>query len=265
MTVLRCPDTVAPETRSVSGGEFSVGRGPGVDWVLPDPERLLSKRHFAVAYRSGIWQLADTSTNGTFLNREIAPIGADDVRNLRDGDRVRLGAVRDRDTAGGGCRRAPGRGIGRQSVRRSVRHGSVRAAAAAAQCRSTNRTTAARASHRRRRNCRTTSIRWRRIRQRRRSTVRPRPTIRRSWRMRFVRRSPVGQVPLQRRRDTRRRSAAGRLGQGPAGGIGQPAARAAAASDPEGRRATRPPEPAPSPSAAAARAATTGCRRCRTA
>ena len=70
MTVLRCPDSVAPETRSVSGGEFSVGRGPGVDWVLPDPERLLSKRHFAVAFRGGIWQLADTSTNGTFLNRE---------------------------------------------------------------------------------------------------------------------------------------------------------------------------------------------------
>jgi type VI secretion system FHA domain protein len=92
MTVLRCPDTVAPETRSVSGGDFSVGRGPGVDWVLPDPERLLSKRHFAVAYRSGIWQLADTSTNGTFLNRDVAPIGAGDVRNLRDGDRVRLGA-----------------------------------------------------------------------------------------------------------------------------------------------------------------------------
>jgi type VI secretion system protein ImpI len=92
MTVLRCPDTVAPETRSVTGGDFSVGRGPGVDWVLPDPERLLSKRHFAVAYRSGIWQLADTSTNGTFLNRDVAPIGAGDVRNLRDGDRVRLGA-----------------------------------------------------------------------------------------------------------------------------------------------------------------------------
>jgi type VI secretion system FHA domain protein len=92
MTVLRCPDTVAPETRSVTGGDFSVGRGPGVDWVLPDPERLLSKRHFAVAYRSGIWQLPDTSTNGTFLNRDVAPIGAGDVRNLRDGDRVRLGA-----------------------------------------------------------------------------------------------------------------------------------------------------------------------------
>ena len=91
MTVLRCPDSVAPETRSVSGGDFSVGRGPGVDWILPDPERLLSKRHFAVAFRGGIWQLADTSTNGTFLNRESEPIGASDIRSLRDGDRLRLG------------------------------------------------------------------------------------------------------------------------------------------------------------------------------
>src|SRR5271166_7077384 len=92
MTVLRCPDAVAPETRNVTGGEFSVGRGPGVDWVLPDPERLLSKRHFAVAYRGGGWQLADTSTNGTFLNREDDPIGAGDMRVLHDGDRLRLGA-----------------------------------------------------------------------------------------------------------------------------------------------------------------------------
>ena len=92
MTVLRCPDAVAPETRNVAGGEFSVGRGPGVDWVLPDPERLLSKRHFAVAFRGGAWQLADTSTNGTFLNREGDPIGAGDMRSLRDGDRLRLGA-----------------------------------------------------------------------------------------------------------------------------------------------------------------------------
>ena len=83
---------MAPETRNVTGGEFSVGRGPGVDWVLPDPERLLSKRHFAVAFRGGSWQLADTSTNGTFLNRENDPIGAGDLRRLRDGDRVRVGA-----------------------------------------------------------------------------------------------------------------------------------------------------------------------------
>jgi type VI secretion system FHA domain protein len=92
MTVLRCPDSVVPETRNVSGGEYSVGRGPGVDWILPDPERLLSKRHFALAFRGGVWQLADTSTNGTFINREENAIGAGDIRSVRDGDRVRVGA-----------------------------------------------------------------------------------------------------------------------------------------------------------------------------
>src|ERR1700722_4624554 len=91
LTVLRCPDAVPPETRTVTGGEFSVGRGPGVDWVLPDPEKPLSKRHFAVAYRSGSWQIADTSTNGTTMNRDPAPIGQAEVRTLRDGDRVTLG------------------------------------------------------------------------------------------------------------------------------------------------------------------------------
>ncbi len=92
MTVLRCPDQVAPEARTVSGGEFHVGRGPDVDWVLPDPDRLLSKRHFAVAFRGGGWQVADTSTNGTFLNTEPEAIGRGAARTLRDGDRLRLGA-----------------------------------------------------------------------------------------------------------------------------------------------------------------------------
>jgi type VI secretion system FHA domain protein len=92
MTVLRCPDQVAPESRTVSGGEFHVGRGPDVDWVLPDPDRLLSKHHFAVAFRGGAWQVADTSTNGTYLNNEPDAIGRGATRTLRDGDRLRLGA-----------------------------------------------------------------------------------------------------------------------------------------------------------------------------
>jgi type VI secretion system FHA domain protein len=92
LSVLRCPDAIPPESRTLTGGEFTAGRGPGVDWILPDPERLLSKRHFALAYRGAAWQVADISTNGTFLNREDAPIGKDAVRALRDGDRIRLGA-----------------------------------------------------------------------------------------------------------------------------------------------------------------------------
>lgn len=92
LTVLRCPEAVPPESRTLLGGEFTAGRGPGVDWVLPDPDRLLSKRHFALAYRAAAWQVADISTNGTFLNREEGPIGKGEVRTLRDGDRIRIGA-----------------------------------------------------------------------------------------------------------------------------------------------------------------------------
>jgi type VI secretion system protein ImpI/type VI secretion system protein len=90
LAMLRCPDNVAPETRSVAGGEFSIGRGPENDWVLPDPERGLSKQHCLFAFRAGGWQVADLSTNGTFLNREA--IGRGQVRDLRDGDRLSFGA-----------------------------------------------------------------------------------------------------------------------------------------------------------------------------
>ncbi|HVB15179.1 MAG TPA: type VI secretion system-associated FHA domain protein TagH [Stellaceae bacterium] len=92
LSMLRCPDNVAPETRTVAGGEFSIGRGPENDWVLPDPERGLSKRHCLVAFRDGFWQIADVSTNGTFVNREGEPIGRGRVRDLRNGDRLSFGA-----------------------------------------------------------------------------------------------------------------------------------------------------------------------------
>jgi type VI secretion system FHA domain protein len=91
LTMLRCPDTVPPQTRTVPGGEFSIGRGPENDWVLPDPERYLSKRHCVLAFRAGGWQIADLSTNGTVLNRDNEPIGRAEPRRLRDGDRLRFG------------------------------------------------------------------------------------------------------------------------------------------------------------------------------
>ena len=92
LSVLRCPDAVPPETRQVPGGEFSIGRGADNTWTLPDPDRTLSRRHCVLAFRSGGWQLADVSANGTFLNREAEPLGDAGPRDLRDGDRLRLGA-----------------------------------------------------------------------------------------------------------------------------------------------------------------------------
>src|SRR5690242_7967091 len=57
LTMLRCSDKVPPETRTVAGGEFAIGRAAENDWVLADPERYLSKRHCLLAYRSGGWQV----------------------------------------------------------------------------------------------------------------------------------------------------------------------------------------------------------------
>ena len=90
--MLRCPDAVPPETRQISGGEFSIGRGSDNDWALRDPDRVLSKRHCLLAFRSGGWQLADLSANGTFLNRDADPVGPGAPRDLRDGDRLVLGS-----------------------------------------------------------------------------------------------------------------------------------------------------------------------------
>ncbi len=92
LSVLRCPDTVPPETKRITGGELRIGRGADNDWIMPDPERMLSKKHCVIAYRNGGWAIADTSTNGTFINNEPDPIGQGQIRNLADGDRIRLGA-----------------------------------------------------------------------------------------------------------------------------------------------------------------------------
>lgn len=92
LNIVRCPDSVVPESRRVSEGEFAIGRGSTCDWVLADPDRHLSKRHCVLAYRSGGWWLADVSTNGTFVNGDTTPLGPDAVRNLEDGDRLHLGS-----------------------------------------------------------------------------------------------------------------------------------------------------------------------------
>jgi type VI secretion system FHA domain protein len=92
LTMIRCPDTVVPEQRRVPGGDYVIGRGADASWVLPDPDRLLSKHHCVVEFRGGGWQVRDLSTNGTYINHADAPVGRDQVKPLDDGDRLRLGA-----------------------------------------------------------------------------------------------------------------------------------------------------------------------------
>lgn len=91
LVMIRCPDNVAPERREVRGGEFSIGRGQDNEWVIPDPERHLSKKHCRLVYGMGDWELHDLSANGTFLNRAGEPIGKGAAEKLRHGDRIKFG------------------------------------------------------------------------------------------------------------------------------------------------------------------------------
>ena len=91
LSVLRCPASAVTETRSLDGGEISLGRGPDSDWVLADPDRHLSKRHCVLAFHGGGWQVADVSKNGTYLNSASQPLGQGRTSPLEDGDRLRLG------------------------------------------------------------------------------------------------------------------------------------------------------------------------------
>ena len=86
--------TALPADRSmhvfgVGGGR--IGRASDNDWVLPDRRRLLSNHHAVVRQRGGRWMITDTSSNGTFLNEDLSPLGRDNSRPLRDGDRLRIG------------------------------------------------------------------------------------------------------------------------------------------------------------------------------
>ncbi len=73
----------------VTGGR--IGRSADNDWILPDPERYLSSHHAEVRFDAGRWLLEDISTNGIFVNGADIPQSQQGPRELRDGDRLRMG------------------------------------------------------------------------------------------------------------------------------------------------------------------------------
>jgi type VI secretion system protein len=79
----------------VSDSGCSIGRSLDNDWALPDMARFLSGRHAYIHYRGGEYFLEDTSTNGTYVNDSVAPLGKRGTRVLlHAGDVLRLGEYR---------------------------------------------------------------------------------------------------------------------------------------------------------------------------
>ena len=69
----------------------TIGRSLRNDWILPDPDRFISGRHATIDYKGGMYYLADTSSNGVYMNGDVEPIGNGNPRRLFDGDRMRMG------------------------------------------------------------------------------------------------------------------------------------------------------------------------------
>ncbi len=74
---------------SEDGG--TIGRSLQSDWILPDPDRYISGKHAAIDFQGGAYYLADTSSNGVYVNDDDEPLGKGNPRRLFDGDKIRMG------------------------------------------------------------------------------------------------------------------------------------------------------------------------------
>ena len=80
-----------PGTRVLASGRLTIGRSASNDWVLPDPERVISKHHGVIEGAGETFRLFDSSVNGVFINESDQPVGANNVYILRHGDHIRIG------------------------------------------------------------------------------------------------------------------------------------------------------------------------------
>ncbi len=66
-----------------------IGRAATTDWCLPDPTLHVSSRHCEVRFTGGQYELVDHSTNGTFIDGQLARLAGPHL--LSQGDVIRIG------------------------------------------------------------------------------------------------------------------------------------------------------------------------------
>ncbi|MCD5989539.1 type VI secretion system-associated FHA domain protein TagH [Pseudomonas sp. CDFA 553] len=81
----QCPE------KSMDKGVIAIGRSTDNDWVLPDPERLVSARHCVIQYKDGRYYLTDNSTNGVELVNAGIRLRRGNSEPLQDGEVIRIG------------------------------------------------------------------------------------------------------------------------------------------------------------------------------
>jgi len=72
-----------------NGGTF--GRSPDNQWVLPDPERIISSHHGQISFQDGAFYLTDTSTNGIYISEALTPLGKGNSAVLQQGAHLKFG------------------------------------------------------------------------------------------------------------------------------------------------------------------------------
>lgn len=81
----QCPE------KSMDQGVMAIGRSSDSDWVLPDPERLVSSQHCVIQYKDGRYYLTDNSTNGVELVKAGIRMRRGNSEPLQDGELIRIG------------------------------------------------------------------------------------------------------------------------------------------------------------------------------
>ena len=81
----QCPE------KSMVNGVMAIGRSSENDWILPDPERLVSAQHCVIQYKDGRYYLTDNSTNGVELVNAGIRLRRGNSEPLQDGELIRIG------------------------------------------------------------------------------------------------------------------------------------------------------------------------------
>ena len=77
--------------KSMDQGVMAIGRSLHNDWVLPDPERLVSSQHCVIQYKDGRYYLTDNSTNGVELVNAGVRMRRGNSELLQNGELIRIG------------------------------------------------------------------------------------------------------------------------------------------------------------------------------
>lgn len=94
MTLIQSPKgiEVSESAQVIQAHELQLGRGKDNDWVLEDPQRILSAKHCRIFTEGNAGYILDLSTNGTFVNDSNDAIGKGNIATIQHGDRIKAGS-----------------------------------------------------------------------------------------------------------------------------------------------------------------------------